>query len=160
MANTFRYTEKVVFNVGLSVLLLVERSIIEQARIHSENKVRIFYLWEMLIRTCLYHGPGMNSDLPWAGNWCPGCLKPSKCSRNALVAGGAGGVQPAFHWARCSCAHSVSDPSAEAHSPLRSSSLVWSEVHWFRFYDKLVLYNMLCYLNTNNIHSCFKFLLS
>ena len=44
MAKAFRYTEKVVFNVGLSVLLLVERSIIEQARIHSENKVCIFYL--------------------------------------------------------------------------------------------------------------------
>ena len=125
MAKAFRYTEKVVFNVGLSVLFLVERSIIEQARIRFENKAYIFYLWEMLIRICLYYGPGMNSDLPWAGNWCPGCLKPSKCSRNALVAGGAGGVQPAFHCACCSCAHSVSDPSAEAQSPLRSSSLVW-----------------------------------
>ena len=44
MAKAFRYTKKVVFNVGLSVLFLVERSIIEQARISFENKVCIFYL--------------------------------------------------------------------------------------------------------------------
>ena len=44
MAKAFRYTEKVVFNVGLSVLPLVEQSIIEQAKISFENKVCIFYL--------------------------------------------------------------------------------------------------------------------
>ena len=44
MAKAFRYTEKVVFNVGLSVLSLVEQSIIEQAKISFENKVCIFYL--------------------------------------------------------------------------------------------------------------------
>ena len=44
MAKAFRYTEKVVFNVGLSVLSLVEQSIIEQAKISFENKACIFYL--------------------------------------------------------------------------------------------------------------------
>ena len=44
MAKAFRYTEKVVSNVGLSVLFLVERSIIEQARIRFENKGYVFYL--------------------------------------------------------------------------------------------------------------------
>ena len=80
MAKAFRYTKKVVFNVGFSVLFLVEQSIIEQAKIRLENKVYIFYLWELLNKTCLYYGPGITSDLPWTGDWPPGCLKPSRCS--------------------------------------------------------------------------------
>ena len=44
MAKAFRYTKKVVFNVGLSVLFLMEQSIIEQAKITLENTVYIFYL--------------------------------------------------------------------------------------------------------------------
>ena len=44
MAKAFRYTKKVVFNVGFSVLFLVEQSIIEQAKIRLENNVYIFYL--------------------------------------------------------------------------------------------------------------------
>ena len=66
MAKAFRYTEKVVFNVGLSVLFLVEQSIIERAKISLENN--IFYLRELLNQTCLYYGPGINSDLPWTGD--------------------------------------------------------------------------------------------
>ena len=42
MAKAFRYTKKVVFNVGLSVLFLMEQSIIEWAKISLENN--IFYL--------------------------------------------------------------------------------------------------------------------
>ena len=42
MAKAFRYTKRVVFNVGLSVLFLVEQSIIERAKISLENN--IFYL--------------------------------------------------------------------------------------------------------------------
>ena len=80
MAKAFRYTKKVVFNVGLSVLFLMEQSIIEQAKISLGNTVYIFYLWEILNKTCLYYGPGINSDLPWTGDWPPGCLKPSRCS--------------------------------------------------------------------------------
>ena len=80
MAKAFRYTKKVVFNVGFSVLFLMEQSIIEQAKISLENTVYIFYLWELLNKTCLYYGPGINSDLPWTGDWPPGCLKPSRCS--------------------------------------------------------------------------------
>lgn len=72
--KAFRYTEKVVFNVGLSVLFLVERSIIEQARIRFENKGYVFYLWEMLlehvftmglawIQTCLGQGTDVQAAL-------------------------------------------------------------------------------------------------
>ena len=88
MAKAFRYTKRVVFNVGLSVLFLMEQSIIERAKISLENTVYIFYLWEILNKTCLYYGPGINSDLPWTGDWPPGCLKPSQCSGNGPVTGG------------------------------------------------------------------------
>jgi hypothetical protein len=123
MAKAFRYTKRVVFNVGLSVLFLVEQSIIERAKISLENN--IFYLWELLNKTCLYYGPGINSDLPWTGDWLPGCLKPSKHSGNDPVTGGDSSVQPAFHCLCCSCALSVSNPSADTHSLLRSLSFVW-----------------------------------
>ena len=141
MAKAFRYTEKVVFNVGLSVLSLVEQSIIEQAKISFENKVCIFYLWEMLIKTCLYYGPGINSDLPWAGNWCPGCLKPSKCSRNVLVTGGAAACSQRF----TGHAAPVLILSLTLQQRLTlfcaAHHLFDSEVHWFGFYGKLVLRN-------------------
>ena len=39
IAKAFRYTKKVVFNVGLSVLFLMEQSIIEQAKISLENNI-------------------------------------------------------------------------------------------------------------------------
>lgn len=123
MAKAFRYTKRVVFNVGLSVLFLVEQSIIERAKISLENN--IFYLWELLNKTCLYYGPGINSDLPWTGDWLPGCLKPSKHSGNVPVTGGDSSVQPAFHCLCCSCALSVSSPSADIHSLLSSLSFVW-----------------------------------
>ena len=44
MAKAFRYTKKVIFNVGLSVLLLMEQSIIERAKISLENTVYFCYL--------------------------------------------------------------------------------------------------------------------
>ena len=125
MAKAFRYTKKVVFNVGLSVLFLMEQSIIEQAKISLENTVYIFYLWELLNKTCLYYGPGITSDLPWTGDWLPGCLKPSQCSGSGPVIGGHSSVQPASHCLCCSCALSVSSPSAGIHSLLRSLSFVW-----------------------------------
>ena len=125
MAKAFRYTKRVVFNVGLSVLFSVEQSIMERAKVSLENTVCIFYLWELLIKTCLYYGPGINSDLPWTGDWLPGCLKPSQCSGNDPVTGGDSSLQPAFHCLCCSCALSVSSPSADIHALLRSLSFVW-----------------------------------
>ena len=44
MAKAFRTTKRVVFSVGLSVLLLMEQSIIEQAKISLENTVHFCYL--------------------------------------------------------------------------------------------------------------------
>lgn len=48
MAKAFRYTKKVVLNVGLSVLFLMEQPIIEQAKISLETKVYIFFPSEIL----------------------------------------------------------------------------------------------------------------
>ena len=131
MAKAFRYTKRVVFNVGLSVLFLMEQSIIERAKISLENN--IFYLWELLNKNCLYDGPGINSDLPWTGDWLPGCLKPSKHSGNDPVTGGDSSVQPAFHCLCCSCALSVPNSSAGIHALLPSWLFVWlwNTLVWF-----------------------------
>ena len=141
MAKAFRYTKRVVFNVGLSVLFLVEQSIIEQAKISLENTVCIFYLWEILNKTCLYYGPGINSDVPWTGDWLPGCLKPSKHSGNVPVTGGHSSVQPAFHCLCCSCALSVPNSSAGIHSLLCSLSFVW-------LWNTLVRFLMISWFST------------
>ena len=141
MAKAFRYTKKVVFNVGFSVLFLVEQSIIEQAKIRLENKVYIFYLWELLNKTCLYCGPGINSDLPWAGDWPPGCLKPSRCS------GSGPWLEGTVACSRCLtvCAARVFFLSLVLQQIFTlfyaAYHLFDSEIHWFSFYDKLVLYN-------------------
>ena len=139
MAKAFRYNKRVVFNVGLSVLFLMEQSIIERAKISLENN--IFYLWELLNKTYFYYGPGINSDLPWTGDWLPGCLKPSQCSGNDPVTGGDSSLQPAFHCLCCSCALSVSSPSADIHSLLCSLSFVW-------LWNTLVRFLMISWFST------------
>ena len=141
MAKAFRYTKKVVFNVGLSVLFLMEQSIIERAKISLENTVYFCYLWELLIKICLYYGPGINSDLPWAGDWPPGCLKPSRCS------GSGPWLEGTVACSRCLtvCAARVFFLSLVLQQIFTlfyaAYHLFDSEIHWFSFYDKLVLYN-------------------
>ena len=39
MAKAFRHTKSLVFNVGLSVLFLIEQSIMEQAKISLKNNI-------------------------------------------------------------------------------------------------------------------------
>ena len=150
MAKAFRYTKKVIFNVGLSVLLLMEQSIIERAKISLENN--IFYLWEILFKTCLYYGPGINSDLPWTGDWLPGCLKPSQCSGSGPVPGGTAASSRRL----TVCAARVLFLSLGLQQIFTlfyaAYHLFDSEIHWLGFYNKLAMYSV--YLNTNNMHSC------
>ena len=44
MAKSFQVHQKGGFNVAVSVLFLVEQSIIERAKVSLENKVYFFYL--------------------------------------------------------------------------------------------------------------------